>query len=235
MDKRFEKLLTLLMALAVLILPILGEPKMPASGTEQNMVNDHPGIMRFHVIASSDSTEDQALKLAVRDYVLSHVEGEITEAIAASEQSPSSQSSHSQIMRAYISSNLPRIEAWAEEEIRRQGFDYGAEASVGVRHIPAKYYGDLFFPEGNYEALNITLGKGRGQNWWCVVFPPLCLVDSEDSAYKEEFGISEEDRLILKFKTEEILKSGGSEDLACRTAIFGVLNFMLPDLCENTI
>ena len=86
----------------------------------------------------------------------------------------------------------------------------------------------MYFPEGNYEALTITIGEGKGENWWCVVFPPLCLIDSENSAYEEEFDVSEEDRLILKFKTEELLSSHGVADISiygivCQSSISDVL------------
>lgn len=253
-NRNFEKILIVLMALAFIALPLLYKAESYAEIEEglissDGMINQHPGIMRFHVVANSDSDEDQELKLAVRNYVLAKVQNEITHAISQaqsgraeqsgrSEQSGQSEAgaveiSQSSIMREYIKNNLPQIREWAQEVIDAAGFEYEARAGIGIRHIPAKYYDDLYFPEGNYEALTITLGEGEGQNWWCVVFPPLCLIDSEDSAYKDEFDVGEEERLQLKFKTLELLSGENSADgfddedngesFACLSAILEAL------------
>lgn len=222
MDKKFEKILIILMICAVLALPILNKEETYAEINDgiissDGMINQYPGIMRFHVVANSNSEEDQQIKLVVRNYVLSKVQNEIIQAInhevvetdsqneMESSQGTTNDAILSRVMRDYIKNNLDRIDGWAQEVLNIAGFDYSASSSMGIRHIPAKYYDDLFFPEGNYEALTITLGEGSGENWWCVVFPPLCLIDSDDSAYSSEFDIKEEDRLILKFKTEELL------------------------------
>ena len=109
-------------------------------------------------------------------------------------------------------------------------------ASTGIRHIPAKYYDELFFPEGNYEALTLSIGEGKGQNWWCVVFPPLCMVDSENSLYNEELGITEEDKLILKFKTQELIddQKAYPNGTACIDTIYETLSLIYnPYILEN--
>ena len=85
------------------------------------------------------------------------------------------------------------------------GCSYTARAQYGVCAIPAKSYDDIYFPAGNYEALTITLGAGEGENWWCVVFPPLCMVDAADSAYKDNFQVDQQGRLVLKSKIRELL------------------------------
>ena len=240
MDKRFEKILGCLMAVAILALPALNdisEAKTAEEGliSSSGLINEHPGIMRFHVVANSDSEADQELKLQVRNYVLAKVQNDITQTISRAQSSGDGEVDQAQIMREYIKGNLPQIESWAREVMDLEGVDYGVTASMGIRHIPAKYYGELFFPEGNYEALTITLGEGAGKNWWCVVFPPLCLVDSEDSSYSEEFNISEEDRLILKFKTEELLKDLDGENLTCKYAIYETIGkFININVAENT-
>lgn len=236
MDTRFEKILTGLMMLsAVGIIALLCFSGVRQTGeAAASSINDHPGIMRFHVIANSDSEKDQALKLEVRDYVLQRVEAGITAAIASENNENGDQYSadaydhQAAITRNYINENLPQIKTWAEEAISAAGADYAVKVQTGVRHIPAKQYDDMYFPEGNYEALTITIGEGKGENWWCVVFPPLCLIDSENSAYEEEFDVSEEDRLILKFKTEELLSSHGVADssiygIVCQSSISDVL------------
>ncbi len=107
--------------------------------------------------------------------------------------------------RAYIKAHLSEIEAWAQDCLRAAGCSYTARAQYGVCAIPAKSYDDIYFPAGNYEALTITLGAGEGENWWCVVFPPLCMVDAADSAYKDNFQVDQQGRLVLKSKIRELL------------------------------
>ena len=107
--------------------------------------------------------------------------------------------------RAYIKAHLPEIEAWAQDCLRAAGCSYTARAQYGVCAIPAKSYDNIYFPAGNYEALTITLGAGEGENWWCVVFPPLCMVDAADSAYKDNFHVDQQGRLVLKSKIRELL------------------------------
>jgi stage II sporulation protein R len=81
--------------------------------------------------------------------------------------------------RKYIQENLTEIEKTAARVIHDNGYDYPVKAELGVKWIPQKNYGNVIFPSGNYEALNITIGEGEGQNWWCVLFPPLCLIGAE--------------------------------------------------------
>ena len=103
--------------------------------------------------------------------------------------------------RAYLNANLDTIEEIAEEVIAANGFDYPARANLKVTFIPEKSYEDLTLPAGNYEALKVTLGRGDGQNWWCVIFPQLCLVGEENGTEK----------LVLKSKVKEIMKATETE------------------------
>lgn len=159
------------------------------------LVNEYEGIIRFHVIANSDSEEDQALKLQVRNSVVLKLQNALSACTDIEET------------RAYIEDNLDLIESWAADCISGWGYDYDVKARIGVSAIPARQYDDLYFPAGNYEALTITIGEGKGQNWWCVVFPPLCLVDASDEAYGELFGEDEQGRLILRSRLKEILEA----------------------------
>ncbi len=243
MDKNFDKILIGLMAAAFIALPFLNSSAQASEKGEgligsYGLINEYPGIMRFHVVANSDSTEDQDLKLQVRDYVLSKVQEEITQQMTSSYSDSASREPLAQqkFIREYIEDNLPRIESWAKEAVISQGFDYDVTASTGIRHIPAKYYDELFFPEGNYEALTLSIGEGKGQNWWCVVFPPLCMVDSENSVYNEELGITEEDKLILKFKTQELIddQKAYPNGTACIDTIYETLSLIYnPYILEN--
>lgn len=144
--------------------------------------NEHPGMIRLHVIANSNSKSDQSLKLKVRNEIIDFMEGQ--ESLESS--------------RAYIDGNLEEIEAIADTVISDRGFDYSAKAERKVTFIKEKSYEDLVLPAGNYETLNITLGRGSGENWWCVIFPQLCLIGEAD---KEQ----PEGKLVLKSKIKEMI------------------------------
>lgn len=159
--------------------------------------NQYNGVIRLHVIANSDSSEDQNLKLKVRD--------EIIKEVGTLENSENIEES-----RSYLKHHLKDMEAAAARVIRENGKEYAARADIGVRWIPAKTYGDMYFPAGNYEALNVTLGKGEGHNWWCVLFPPLCLIEEDESAM-EELGVDKEKQIEVKSKLMELLKGEGGE------------------------
>ena len=159
---------------------------------EDTPQNQYSGIIRLHVIANSDSEEDQELKLKVRD--------EIIKKTKSLQESQSIEDS-----REYLQTHLNDMEETANKVIEENGKSYKAEANLGIRWIPEKTYGDMYFPAGNYEALNLTLGRGEGQNWWCVLFPPLCLIEEDEEAIKE-MGISEEQKIEIKWKLMNILK-----------------------------
>lgn len=198
MDKRgkIERAVTLLMVIA-LWMPAAICGYIPEKG---EAAKEYEGILRFHVIANSDSKEDQELKLGVRDYVLPKIEKELAEEMTGG-------SGDCEIAEEYAEHNLERIKKWALSYVRDKGFDYEIATKVEVTAIPAKRYDDLYFPAGNYKALTITIGEGKGQNWWCVVFPPLCLIDCQDSAYKEKFGIDAKDKIVLKSKIKQMVES----------------------------
>ena len=123
-------------------------------------------IVRLHVIANSDSGEDQRLKLQVKETVVTYLRGSMSEAHSVEEA------------REQIRKRLPDIEKIAEEKMHKEGYDYQAQAELGQCYFPVKQYGDLTFPAGEYEALRVELGKSEGRNWWCVMYPSLCFVDS---------------------------------------------------------
>ncbi|MBR5315534.1 MAG: stage II sporulation protein R [Firmicutes bacterium] len=145
-----------------------------------NEENEYPGMIRLHIIANSNSAEDQALKLEVRNQLLKYMEGQ--ESIEEA--------------RAYIDYHLDDIEEISEKVMTEQGYAYNANAERKVTFIPEKSYEDLTLPAGYYEALTVTLGNGDGENWWCVIFPQLCLVGED----------SEGEKLILKSKIKELIQ-----------------------------
>lgn len=165
------------------------------SSSKNSLSNDD--FIRFHVIANSNTEEDQALKLKVRDGVLAKINSELVQEAMARhnlaqqslrgepENSAENKGNESTVgldiseSRSYIEDNLREIEKVADRIIRENGYEYKVAANLGVKWIPEKTYGDITFPAGNYEALHITIGEGEGENWWCVLFPPLCLIGLE--------------------------------------------------------
>ncbi len=122
-------------------------------------------LIRFHVIAHSDSVEDQDVKLMVRNAVLDYLNPLLMKAESEAE--------------AYdiVSNQLEALDEIAETVLAKEGFDYKAEVLLGESQFPTKAYGDLVLPAGTYQALKIELGDAMGKNWWCVLFPPLCYVN----------------------------------------------------------
>lgn len=119
-------------------------------------------VVRLHVIANSDSEEDQALKLAVRDAILEKVSS-ATENCSSREEAED-----------VISSMLPEIVKQAKKTLRENGSEYRVSALIGKENYPTREYGDIRLPAGNYSSLRVMIGKAEGKNWWCVLFPPLC-------------------------------------------------------------
>ena len=181
-------------------------------GASEGIANEYLGIVRFHVIANSDSQKDQNLKYMVRNSVFSKLENRLTSELLRAEADGVTDAGRGEISRCYVREHLAEIESWAQDCLRARGCDYQAKAEFGICAIPAKTYDDIYFPAGNYEALTITLGNGDGQNWWCVVFPPLCLVDCRNSTYREYFHVDTQGRLVLKSKILEVLRENAEHE-----------------------
>lgn len=122
-------------------------------------------IFRLHVVANSDKEEDQELKLDVKKTVVDYLSRRLGSGADLEET------------REYVLENLPEIERAALKTIEEQGKDYPVSAVVEKTYFPDRTYGDCTFPAGEYEALNIRIGKGEGKNWWCVLYPSLCFID----------------------------------------------------------
>ena len=166
-------------------------------------------IFRLHILANSDSEEDQALKLKVRDSVIDYME-EINFGSKTKEETIK-----------VVSEKLEEIKKIAENKIHELGFDYEVNLEIGNFNFPTKYYGNISLPAGNYDALKINIGKAQGQNWWCSLFPPLCFIDIS-SGYLEE-----EDKEILEDNLSEeefILISSSSPDIKLKFKILELLN-----------
>ena len=127
-------------------------------------------VFRLHVLANSDSAEDQALKLRVRDRILEESAG-LMDGVSTREEA-----------EAAAAQSLPKLQAAAEDEIRQAGYAYPVQAEITRMYFPTRQYESVTLPAGEYDALRITIGEAKGKNWWCVLFPALCLPVAEDSA-----------------------------------------------------
>jgi len=150
-------------------------------------------IIRLHVVANSDSPEDQAIKLRIRDAIIKELEPKL-ENMKSQEE-----------VKNLISANMDNLIAAAEEEMARIGKSYPIGIELGTYEFPTKVYGDLTFPAGSYQALNVKIGEAKGKNWWCVMFPPLCFVDIAQGVISEK--TLEEFKEILDENELELLKS----------------------------
>ncbi len=136
-------------------------------------------VFRLHVIANSDAQSDQALKLAVRDALLP-VAKEYFEQIDV-EQYPGSTNAQKTASAACAMTDL--FNKVAKQTVTEHGCAQEVDVKVGYAHFPTKQYEDLTMPAGNYWCLRVVLGEGSGQNWWCVLYPPLCLLPASEQAY----------------------------------------------------
>lgn len=162
-------------------------------------------VFRFHVLANSDSEKDQKVKLAVRDAVLSYMKEDMEEETSVEKT------------RQWAKEHLEKVEEVADRELKKNGFDYCAEAEVVNCYFPEKHYGDIVFPEGKYEALRIKLGRASGHNWWCVLYPNLCFIDTTCAVVSEEG--KEELKEALKEDEYEMITA--ASDFKIRWFFFG--------------
>ena len=187
----------LLSALFIAAMPMEGEEKL------------YDNVIRLHVLANSDSEEDQALKLKVRDAILK----EYSDVLSSAETIDTA--------KEKVEVLLSNIKDTATKTLAEEGCDYHVEVLLGEEYYPKREYDNFHFPAGNYISLRIVIGEGEGKNWWCVLFPPLCLstaygdsvVQNEESIpvglSPEQYKIitkSDDVKYVVKFKVLEILE-----------------------------
>ena len=131
-------------------------------------------VFRFHVLANSDSKEDQELKLKVKEEIISYMK----------EQLPESESVG--MTKEWTKNHLKEIKKVAETTLAKEGSKDQVKVGVTNCYFPDKTYGDITFPRGNYDALRIEIGAARGQNWWCVLYPNLCFIDAVHAVVPED-------------------------------------------------
>ncbi|KUK31110.1 MAG: Stage II sporulation protein R [Thermoanaerobacterales bacterium 50_218] len=155
--------------LGILIIVFLGMIGLAGAGQSVEAYNPH-NLIRFHIIPNSNTEADQVLKLRVRDAVVRYLTPEVQDVQDVREA------------RRIVLNDLDRIRAIARREVQTAGKDYPVQVTFGRYYFPVRTYGSLKVPEGDYQAVRIVIGEGKGQNWWCVLFPPLCFVSAEAAA-----------------------------------------------------
>ena len=173
-------------------------------------------VFRLHVIANSDSKEDQELKYKVRDKLIEYM-NTLTNDINSKEE-----------VIEIAKTHLEDFKEIAQNVVKENGYNYDVNVEIGNFSFPTKTYGDISFPAGFYDALKVEIGKAEGQNWWCVMFPPLCFVDvtsgvvPEESKENLEENLGDEEYelisdtennsiLNIKFKIIELFESIGTK------------------------
>ncbi|WP_315081497.1 stage II sporulation protein R [uncultured Clostridium sp.] len=173
------------------------------SSEELNYEEVKNSLIRFHVIANSDTNEDQSLKLKVRDEVINYLYPYLNKSDSLDES------------REIIKNNIEEVRSIAEKVIKENNYNYDVNIELSRENFPEKAYGNIVLPQGNYEAFRIIIGSGEGRNWWCVMFPPLCFVDESKAKIeyeKTQNKIKEEvnkkdskDSIKIKFKVVEVI------------------------------
>lgn len=155
-------------------------------------------VLRFHVLANSNSEKDQSLKLLVRDAIGGYMQENLPVMVDKEES------------KKVIASHIADIIAVAEEVILKEGYDYKVTAQLTECDFPIKTYGEYTFPAGNYEALQVVIGEGAGENWWCVLYPNMCF---ENSIYEvvDEKAKNALREVLDKEEYEAVLTSGKYE------------------------
>lgn len=165
----------------------------------------YDGVIRLHILADSDSEEEQALKLKVRDKLLAEL-GETINAQNSKEEA-----------ERFLNENLDHIRTLAEKTIREEGYEHTAAVTLCREYYPTREYEGMRLPAGEYLSLRVLIGSGEGQNWWCMVYPPLCTSASEAKEELSEAGFTpnqvrlltddESPEYVVRFKVAETISS----------------------------
>lgn len=182
--------------LAVLVTGVLAEKKGMLAEAKMASIQKRIAkeVFRFHVLANSDSEEDQELKMKVKGEVISYMKEDLP------------YSDGVEMTKAWARTHTDEIEEVAARTIEEAGYDYPVKAKVTTCYFPDKTYGDVTFPQGEYEALRIEIGEAKGQNWWCVLYPNLCFIDAVNAVVPEEG--KEELKEVLDEEEYEMVTAG---------------------------
>ncbi|MDD2554977.1 MAG: stage II sporulation protein R [Syntrophaceticus sp.] len=178
-----RKMTLLLCLLVAFFIPL-------ALGVQAKEAFTTDNLIRFHVVANSDQEQDQHVKYIVRDRLIEVLKPQLNEAETSQEA------------RKIIADNSTQLAAVAKETVAAAGYSYGVRVELGKSNFPPKAYGDVVLQQGEYEALRVVLGEGKGANWWCVLFPPLCFVDISATASESEDSIAVRETMAQQGKSD---------------------------------
>lgn len=162
-NNRNKYIYTFMLLIAIAVCIGVGMITIYANGVSQTLAEN---MLRFHIVANSDSTEDQLLKQQVKDEIIAYMEPLLK------------QSKNIEESKNIIQLHADSIKNIAEHVVYNWGKDYEVQVFLDKANFPTKAYGDIVLPAGQYEACRVIIGEGKGQNWWCIMFPPLCYVDA---------------------------------------------------------
>lgn len=188
-----SKILLKSVSIAVVFLLVLG-----LAGFSAGYDNIRQNVLRLHILANSDSTEDQTLKLKVRDEVLSLSEEIFKDCKSEVEATSAARN------------NLDVIERVAQRVVNENGYSYSVSASICNMWFEDRVYDNFTLPAGMYEAIRVEIGEAKGQNWWCVMFPSVCLPSASNKGLgatlseKETEMCESPDKYVIKFKVVEL-------------------------------
>ena len=158
-------------------------------------------VFRFHILANSDTEEDQTLKLKVRDKVL-----ERTKILFDTANSKSD-------AEEFVKANLETIEEIAQNEVYKNGYNYPVKAEIVNMHFDTRHYESYTLPAGMYDALRITIGNAKGHNWWCVMYPSICISTADEGKDRakdvlsdDEYSVVTDDKVEYKFFIVELFQ-----------------------------
>lgn len=207
MKSKFKKLILISF---LLFLYVFISAQSYVTAISNNLSN---AVFRLHVLANSDSEEDQSLKLKVRDSLLAYMNG-LCSNCSTKQEAISIANEHK--------ADFQKI---AEETIKENGYNYSVKININNFYFPTKNYGDISLPAGFYDALRVEIGEAKGKNWWCVMFPSLCFIDVssgivddeakgnlEDNLQKESYTIisdTQKPNIKFKFKLIELFAENG--------------------------
>ncbi len=188
--KLFMKILVSTIVVAVMFSVV------PFQSTCKELEND---VLRLHIIANSDTEEDQNLKLKVRDSVLTAV-SKLYDDVTTKEEA-----------KEITHNNLPLVIETAQDVVKKYSKDYEVEARVTNKFFDTRYYDEFTMPAGMYDTLEIKIGEAKGKNWWCVMFPTLCVGASSKESMQEdlssdEYEVITGDDYVFKFKIVEFFE-----------------------------
>jgi len=163
-------ILSLITIISIMTISINGEVKKISNASEDYKEK----LIRLHVIANSDSEEDQNLKLEVRDAIIDYLQPKLSKSSSLEES------------ELIIKNEYDEIEKISRDIILRNGYNYNVKVGIDYSEFPTKQYSNVVLPAGEYKALRIIIGEGKGKNWWCVMFPPLCFVDETKGIIDKE-------------------------------------------------